>query len=1092
MIVIFPWLSTSPFLKFPDDLIGTLGLILFFGVIAWSARILWKPPFFKDRRQMLIWLGLMVSSILFVLIFSIMLPHWEVLPAPNIPQAYTQPVILLFSAIPWVLAAGLLSPIPTLLVAGLGGFTLAFVGTHSLFTICEWIILAIIFSWFIRQPYSHKLFRVLRQPIGSATGLMLVYIPTSILLFLFSTSGSIAVRIDYALTQSWLFILCRAVEVGFAALIATVVMKRRGSGWIRINRLIASPVEKSLEVRLTFVAAAVVIVLFVTVLVSNWFVAGNNAKRAVESQLQQSALITAQALPYFLDAGQSLLPAIGKPEIAGYSSSRLESYLSDQIRAFPYFRQVYYFNNTGKGVGGYPIRKIEDFLLQPSEETAIQLALKGVELQTYVVPPTVDGMAAQISFVALVRDAQKKPLGVLLGRTDLSTNPFTQSAMQAFSAIKAMGGQGGIIDENGRWLYHTTPELVMSRRQGSLPVIEGSQEGISTTGAREYSYVLPVASRPWTIIVSIPAQQAQETTLRNSIPLLIVLTILSAAIFLAIRFSLQSFVRNIRALEVEATSISRGQLASPVKVIGIDEVGRLGDAFEKMRVSLLDRLEELNRLLEVSRSASAHLDITQAVQPILDASLVSGAASARLVLVRDEVWGNDQTADFTIGSGERHPDYAYLDQQIYEYISEQEILTLPNTSRVRRIRFNPARRPGAIIALPVRHESHYFGTLWIGYERPHIFVEEEVRYLSTLAGQAALAAANARLYAGAEAGRQRMDAVLSSTPEPVMMFDKQGHLLYINPAALQVAGLIASDTIGSDLSEVIIPPALIGYMQEPDLSRTTSHEVTLGDGRVYIAVISPVTSADESVGRICLLQDVTLYKEVDQMKSDFVSTVSHDLRSPLQLIQGYTSMLQAVGELSEQQKGYLQKIATGVDAMSHLVSDLLDLGRIESGVDLKKEPIHPKEIIESVIEAMQPIAIQKKISIQMEYDDIAGRDLYADSALIRQALINLTENAVRYSKMSGQVIISYHSEGENAIFSVKDFGSGISPIDMPHIYDKFHRLSSRDRRKDNGTGLGLAIVKSIAKWHHGDTWAESQLGKGSTFYLKIPLSGNSE
>ena len=224
------------------------------------------------------------------------------------------------------------------------------------------------------------------------------------------------------------------------------------------------------------------------------------------------------------------------------------------------------------------------------------------------------------------------------------------------------------------------------------------------------------------------------------------------------------------------------------------------------------------------------------------------------------------------------------------------------------------------------------------------------------------------------------------------------------------------------------------------------------------------------------------------MKSEFVATVSHDLRSPLTLIRGYATMLDMVGDLNEQQQGYARKIVSGVENMSRLVNNLLDLGRIELGVGLQVENVTVLDMIERVTSALQLQATQKNIELLVELSKDMPHAVEADQALLHQAVYNLTENAIKYTPDGGRVTLRTLSLPEALIFSVEDTGIGIAEDDLPRLFEKFYRGKQREARAQHGSGLGLAIVNSIAINHGGKVWVDSVIGKGSTFYLQIPLA----
>jgi signal transduction histidine kinase len=240
------------------------------------------------------------------------------------------------------------------------------------------------------------------------------------------------------------------------------------------------------------------------------------------------------------------------------------------------------------------------------------------------------------------------------------------------------------------------------------------------------------------------------------------------------------------------------------------------------------------------------------------------------------------------------------------------------------------------------------------------------------------------------------------------------------------------------------------------------------------------------MGRVCVLRDITSFKQVDALKSEFVATVSHDLRSPLTLLRGYATMLDMVGELNEQQSNYVLKIISGVEGMSSLVNNLLDLGRIESGVDLQLEIVSAPEIADRVVNSLQAQATQKQVKLTFIYDEEIP-NMQADPALVQHALNNLVENAIKFSESGGEVSVQVVLHKDYIIYEVSDQGIGIAPVDQPRLFEKFFRGAQQTDVKQVGSGLGLAMVRSVAERHNGRVWFKSQLGQGSTFYLAIPI-----
>jgi signal transduction histidine kinase len=199
-------------------------------------------------------------------------------------------------------------------------------------------------------------------------------------------------------------------------------------------------------------------------------------------------------------------------------------------------------------------------------------------------------------------------------------------------------------------------------------------------------------------------------------------------------------------------------------------------------------------------------------------------------------------------------------------------------------------------------------------------------------------------------------------------------------------------------------------------------------------------------------------------------------------------MLEMSGSLNDQQKNYARMIVHGVDNMAKLVSNLLDLGRIDFGVGLQVESSPVLDVLERVTGSLQLQAKQKKISLGVEIPKDLPHAIEADQALLHQALYNLVENALKYTPENGEVTVHLQTSPSALTFAIQDSGIGIPKNDMPRLFEKFYRGTNREALAERGTGLGLAIVKSIADRHGGKVWVESELGKGSIFYLEVPLT----
>lgn len=1079
--------NNSPIL--PNTLAGWLGWIVLFGVLAWGVYSSREEGQDWGRQKWYMLAALAVLVPLASLFFIFRLPFGNVLPPPELPVEPRSPALIIFAALPWTLAAGLLGSIPAVLLGLFSGAVLAAVDTHNFYTPLATGLMALVFTACVRQRYRTLIYELMRHPFVATivTGVLygFVYLVSTTL----ALPGSLAARLDFTLAHFWTAMLATGGELFLAGVICEIVSFIFPENWGRKTPLEPSPIESSLQVRFFYGTGPLIVLLLFTLAYADWKIAGSAARNMIRDRLSSTAQVAADSVPFFLETGQNLIQQISRnAALQKPDADLLPGQLAELMRVTPYFSQLYFFDANGNPVTGYPEKDLNRLFPSPEEQNGVQLALRGVVVQNYTLAPANGESAGQVSFIATVFGQGHVPAGAVLGRTDLATNPILQPIVKSMDDLHELGGQGAILDGSGRVLYTSQALPMMATFGSNLSDSPSFFDATGLDGTRQLVFSQPTQGQGWYILLSVPAQSAQQMGISIAEPLLILIFGMAVFIIVYLRLGLRGVTASLQTLAAEAGHIAEGQLDRSLPIHGADEVGRLRQAFEQMRASLKSRLDELNRLLVVSQGVASSLKVEDSVKPILEAALANGACAVRVILT-DEAQTEDQSVEAArFGMGPKSDEFADMDERVLGLLAQREPLVLGNLTRGRGLNLPPdAPHPAALMAVRLKHENRSFGALWVGYDNPRRFSDEEMRFLSTLAGEAALAAANARLFTSAEIGRKRLEAVLRSTPDAILVTDQNNRLLLSNPAASQLPGMNGSLVRGKPISEIISDAELLRLMND-SLEKHSATEISFPNGRTYYATVSLVMVEEQPVGRVCILRDITHYKEVDELKSDFVATVSHDLRSPLKNMRGYATLLQMVGDLNEQQKTYVRRIISGVETMNRLVNNLLDLGRIEAGVELKLEMIPVVDAVERVTDQLQLQAAQRNIQLDQEFPLDENPVIEADRALLEQALTNLIENAIKFTPVGGQVRVKVQTRKSAVIFAVQDTGIGIAPLDQPRLFEKFYRGGSREAQQQRGSGLGLAIVKSVADRHGGRVWLESQLGKGSTFYLEIPYN----
>jgi PAS domain S-box-containing protein len=327
---------------------------------------------------------------------------------------------------------------------------------------------------------------------------------------------------------------------------------------------------------------------------------------------------------------------------------------------------------------------------------------------------------------------------------------------------------------------------------------------------------------------------------------------------------------------------------------------------------------------------------------------------------------------------------------------------------------------------------------------------------------------------------KRYEFIFANIQDGVLILNEESRIQLSNRAMELAFDLPRKEVRGKLVSEVIHHPDLDLLLKRARDLPLKYHEINFDDGRIYNAQYTPIGG----FGSVITMQDISYLKQLDRMKNEFVHTISHDLRSPLTSVLGYTELIKRVGSLNDQQIEFLDRIRSSVESITSLVNDLLDLSRLEAGFDTRRELVHLENILKFALDTMEG---QFKVNEQTLQLDIGKElpELRGNPIRLRQLLDNLLTNAVKYSPRGSKISVSLHSEESQIIFSVTDKGIGIPQSEHMRIFEKFYRASNVPDEV-GGSGLGLAIVKSIVDSHQGRIWVESGTSKGSTFFVVLP------
>ncbi|MGG3912587.1 ATP-binding protein [Rossellomorea vietnamensis] len=561
-----------------------------------------------------------------------------------------------------------------------------------------------------------------------------------------------------------------------------------------------------------------------------------------------------------------------------------------------------------------------------------------------------------------------------------------------------------------------------------------------------------------------------------------------------------------------------------------DEIGKMSRAFEKMIYKIQEKEEdllaqneelqaqqdelesqqsELEHLLNMTKNRESQLErrnefihgISSSLnkQEVLESivrsmSHVMGASRGMIVLMDDQ----KSNAAFGISKNGAEQFLTYIYNGIHQRLFDsREPFTLKREMAPSEKGYHEETLYSYDLFLPVLSVDQQVEAIMVFSRFGNDFTKQELGEYTSLAKQISISLQKITLFEESETNRQLTQDILNNIQEGIQLIDKDGNSLLMNR---KLSALIKGEI--DELQQACYQTwkqALIDRVEDKEKldeyyetivkeGKTGKHLLTyhLVDSKEVFQVYSEsLYRGEEQIGTIFVHRDITKEFEVDQMKSEFVSTVSHELRTPLSSVLGFTELMLTRDLKPERTKKYLTTIYQEAKRLTSLINDFLDVQRMESGrqtFDKKFEDVVP--LIQQVIDTQRVNAPHHSFNIARETDCTI---VLGDRDKLSQAFTNLISNAIKYSPDGGTITIRFREGEESILIDIRDEGLGIPQEAIPNLFNKFYRVDNSDQRRIGGTGLGLTIVKEIIETHEGDITVSSQEGKGSVFTIRLPI-----
>lgn len=511
------------------------------------------------------------------------------------------------------------------------------------------------------------------------------------------------------------------------------------------------------------------------------------------------------------------------------------------------------------------------------------------------------------------------------------------------------------------------------------------------------------------------------------------------------------------------------------------------------------QLRQREYLLEISRAMTSRLDLPSVLRLILESATEMLQGQAGLIALRQENGSFRVYASYGLPLGLLHF-FAPLLTNIPASAEREEIArwTIPDL-QMRLSLVGPAIGLGLrqVVALPLIVEENLVGVIYIFRSHGGAFSANDRQVLASFADQAAIAVHNARLYQQLAYEKHRLDTIIQNSADGVMILDSQRRIQVFNRALEEITGWSAEEAIGQPCFRVLalknrqgknICETACPLLQteggerlyvEGDIQRSDGSIVTVG------ITYSPLQE-DHLVSVIANVRDITRFREAEEMKSTFVSVISHELKSPVSIIKGYADTLRredAHWDEDTLRQG-LAVIAEESDRLNRLIDNLLDASRLQASTfKLELGYVQIDKLAEKVIEEFRIQSDEHMFTLDFppNFPVVQG-----DIERLRQVLVNLLSNAVKYSPRGGLIQTGGWADDDWIYVYVADEGIGIPKSEQERIFERFYRAESPLTRRTEGAGLGLYLCKEVIEAHGGKIWVESEPGKGAKFIFKLP------
>ncbi len=919
------------------------------------------------------------------------------------------------------------------------GIFYSFVITHNVFTVLEAVVIFIVarsvFTDCVQHNWREYLLRLLN--------ILVVITPLIFTLSVLMLPGSIDVRSDFALSVGWIrwaaYLASLAIGIVLLCLIANVSRKQRSDTTSQGQGALIGTYFSTEIIFLSVVNLFLILASFLWNFQRNSFIQKNDQA--------SNEIINSFAVDYyyFFDMGKALTQVYAK-ELASMPYEEMQETLPELINRIPFFSHMFVYDDNNlvavyPDVGGEILMgEITNFCPSSGKSDTV-LRVSNDDLLTHY------------EFSSGLTDS-----ACLIGVTSLEFSPQLNQyveLMNQFSTYWEMSDGLGGVYRSGPITEPVNDEYYLSGFYKEMNVPGGP---------------IPLWFKQVYELEAIASAVAE----RNWISLLF-LTILHVILFFVLSTMNSIVHRRFESTMANLTALKNFEfedlLTENTKTnwFGFNQQLRHVAQSMQLQVTYLDKgLEIVDKINEI-KTFGELTEIIHQEKFLQDIGKMTLLIDPELPLV-----------------GKSQLDQNYLSQ--YSIFASKSKKEGYRPFKIRSQNIPQSGKNLVSLFYPLEHDGRLSGFLVVLSKDEAELQPHQKRFLVSLTGMMAGTIAH-RLEKTLESiENERVDFLVQAYPDPILVVDRQLNLVLINEAAKELPGVIGEQAeFGVPLRKFIRDKTLMDAMSQIETNGKVTSRVQLANKREYLINIvnggNKVTSVDKWV--LITMQDITKYKEQEQIRTELFETVAQYLQMPIKMTRGNLRMISMVGPLNESQQNYSRNMEASINDIDTFVLQMLDRNRLENPANYDMKVVNLDDLLKETVERIIPYTQQQNVNIYLERgENLLSRQIEIDHQLFSQAMFSILENAVQHSHVGGEVSITIEDQIDSYVVCVADNGPGISAVDVNRIFLDPSILEPRG--ESPRISMGVQLAKSIIERHSGDIWVKSKLGKGSEFFIRIP------